>query len=155
MKTRFHEILLSLVLFNQLVYPQIADSTNDKNLQNQQNYIRNIVEKEKNQILKTYSNADSSADIHKDLYLDKLPSLDSLLVKNKMQIQAAERDATALKNATKEDGRQKSKLSKIMLIGGVSGGAIAGVLAYLLSGNGSKSGSGDDGVINDKPPLHP
>ncbi len=154
MKTRFHEILLPFILCNQLAYSQIADSTND-DLESQQNYIRNIVEKEKKQILKSYSGSDSSDDIHTDLHLDKLPSLDSLLSKNKLQVQIAERDATALKNATKDNGRKKSKLSKIMLIGGVSGGAIAGVLAFLLSGNGSKSGSGDDGVIDDKPPLHP
>lgn len=87
--------------------------------------------------------------------MNQLPSMDSILTKQMKTVQMRDNTAIVLKKATSEVEPRKSNVKKVMLIGGLSGGALVGALAYFLSSGGSKPSGQTDSYINDKPPVHP
>ena len=77
--------------------------------------------------------------------------IDRIIVKKANQ---ENKNAIALEDATNVVPK-KNSLRKVLIIGGITSGASAGALAYLILNSGSKSGSQNDHEINGKPPPHP
>lgn len=142
------------LFLNQILYSQVSDSSKNS-LVHQQVYIRGIVDQEKNQVLNNHHFSDSTQKAHNDYKMAQLLSMDSILLKQMKKIEMRDNTNISLKKATTEFEPRKSNVKKVLLIGGLSGGAIVGALAYFLSGNGSKSNGPTDSYITDRPPEHP
>jgi hypothetical protein len=138
-------LFLNLASYSQ--EPQTVHQSNDS-LELQQTYIRNLVTQQKKLILKNYK----EDYILNELDASKLRYLDSIATEGVIK---SEKNNIPLKEATKEYVPRKSALRKTLIIGGLSVGAVAGVLIYFLTKSDSKKGSDSDQYITDKPPLHP
>lgn len=151
---KFLHCCVIFLFLNQFLYSQVSDSSKNS-LEHQQVYIRGLVDQQKKQILSNHPLSDSTEKALNDLRMSQLPSMDSIFIKQMKIVQMRDNTAIVLKKATSEVEPRKSNVKKVMLIGGLSGGALAGALAYFLSGSGSKSSGPTDSYINDKPPVHP
>jgi hypothetical protein len=143
-----------LIFLNQILYSQVPDSSKNS-LENQQVYIRGLVDQQKKQVLNNHPFSDSTEKALNDYKMAQLLAMDSILLKQMKTMQMRDNTDIALKKATSEFEPRKSNVKKAMLIGGLSGGAVVGALAYFLSSGGSKSNGPTDSYINDKPPVHP